>query len=78
MARYYFDLRNGQLTVDEEGLELRDLAAVQEEAALSLGNMARDAVRTSVGSVTDMAVEVRDDRGPVMLVKLTFQVFRKN
>lgn len=33
MAHYYFDLRDGELITDEEGLELRDLAAVQKEAA---------------------------------------------
>jgi hypothetical protein len=33
MRRYYFDIRNeDDLTVDEEGLGLRDIEAVQEEA----------------------------------------------
>jgi hypothetical protein len=44
MKRYYFDLRDGDyLAADEEGTELPDTAAVQEEAALSLAGMARDA-----------------------------------
>ena len=47
MPRYYFDLRDGDdLAVDEEGVELRDMELVQEEAARSLADMARDAVRT--------------------------------
>ena len=34
MRRYYFDLRDGdELAVNEEGVELRDIDSVQEEAA---------------------------------------------
>ena len=46
MPRYYFDLQDGgELAADEEGMELRDMNSVQEEAARSLGDMAQDAVR---------------------------------
>jgi hypothetical protein len=76
MPRYYFDLRDGdELAVDEEGVELRDI--VQEEAARSLADMARDVVRrpTHDRNLThQMAIEVRDDHGPVMQVKFTFAV----
>jgi hypothetical protein len=83
MQRYYFDLRDGDgLTVDDEGMELQDLQTVQEEAARSLGDMARDAVGksvdTQVGALTQMAIEVRDDAGPVMHVRFTFEIDRKN
>jgi hypothetical protein len=45
MPSYDFDLRDGdELAVDEEGLELRD-RDLHEEAARSLADMARDAVR---------------------------------
>ena len=51
MKRYYFDLREGdEIFPDEEGLELSTLAKVQEEAARSLADMARDSVR-SLGAV---------------------------
>ena len=44
MKRYFFDLRDGdELTPDDEGLELSTMEAVQEEAARSLADMARDA-----------------------------------
>ncbi|WP_371817848.1 hypothetical protein [Bradyrhizobium sp. CCBAU 53421] len=37
MERYYFDLRDGcGLAIDEEGLEMPNLAAVQEEAVRAL------------------------------------------
>ena len=79
MPRYFFDLRDGDdLAVDEEGLELRSIQAVQEEAARSLADMARDEVRRHAGDPNKrqrMAIEVRDYRGrPVMQVKFTFEI----
>ncbi len=77
MPRYYFDLLEGDvLAVDEEGLELSSLRAVQAEAAKSLADMARDAVHgfPPASGRQDMAIEVRDDVGPLMQVKFTFEV----
>jgi hypothetical protein len=80
MPRYYFDLRERDgLAVDEEGMELRDLEAVQEEAARSLADMARDELRRIAknGGGHEMAIEVRDEAGPVLQVTLTFAVNRR-
>jgi hypothetical protein len=77
MPRYYFDLLDGNdLAVDEEGLELSDLRAVQAEAAKSLADMTRDAVHifSPVSGTRHMAIEVRDEAGLVMQVKFTFEV----
>ncbi|TYL89115.1 hypothetical protein FXB40_36585 [Bradyrhizobium rifense] len=77
MPRFYFDLRDGdKLAVDEEGLELPDIGAVQAEAAISLADMARDAVHSTplVRNGHRMAIEVRDDAGPVMQVRFSFEV----
>ncbi|WP_369722230.1 hypothetical protein AB8Z38_35770 [Bradyrhizobium sp. LLZ17] len=77
MPRFYFDLRDGDdLAVDEEGLELPNIGAVQAEAAISLADMARDAVHSAplVGGGHRMAIEVRDDAGPVMQVRFAFEV----
>lgn len=79
MARYFFDLLEGDLlAVDEEGLELSSLGAVQAEAAKSLADMARDAVHNfpSGAGRQDMAIEVRDEVGPLMQVRFTFEVER--
>jgi hypothetical protein len=79
MARYYFDLRDGdELAVDDEGFELPDLEAVQREAVLSLCDGTRDAVEKATRVLTNMAIEVRDDVGPVMQVMFRFQPFRRN
>ena len=77
MARYFFDLLEGDLlAVDEEGLELSSLRAVQAEAAKSLADMARDAVHSFPPATgrQNMAIEVRDAAVPVMQVKFTFEV----
>jgi hypothetical protein len=81
MKRYFFDLRDGdELTPDDEGLELSTMEAVQEEAARSLADMARDASRRpdngANGTGHRMAIEVRDDTGPVLQAKFTFQIKR--
>ncbi|WP_454616617.1 DUF6894 family protein [Bradyrhizobium cenepequi] len=78
MRRYYFDIREGDRIVsDAEGLELSTIEAVQEEAASSVADMARDAVRKhSGGAGRVMAIEVRDDSGPLLQVKFTFEVRR--
>ncbi|MGN8549545.1 DUF6894 family protein [Bradyrhizobium sp. 13971] len=79
MPRYYFDLKDGNgISIDEEGLDLRDLDAAQDEAARSLGGIARDAVATvSGGDAQRMEIEVRDNDGPVMTVRFSFEVRRK-
>jgi hypothetical protein len=80
MPRYYFDMREGdEIAPDEEGMELRTLQAVQEEAARALADMARDAIRGRPvdGSGHRMSIEVRDDNGPVLEVKFTFEIDKK-
>jgi Domain of unknown function (DUF6894) len=80
MQRYFFDLRDDDgLVVDEEGLELKDLLIVQEEAARSISDLVRDALRKPTsGFSQQMAIEVRDGAGPVMKLRLTFKIERHN
>jgi hypothetical protein len=79
MAIYYFDLHDGdEIVPDEEGMELRDLVAVQEEAARALAGLSWDAVRNFTGAQSHrMGIEVRDDAGPVMQVRFTFEIIRR-
>ncbi|MBP2428404.1 hypothetical protein ABIF38_008305 [Bradyrhizobium japonicum] len=75
--KYYFDLRDGcGLALDEEGLVLSDLAAVQEEAARALADMVRDSVRGH--NFDQIAIEVRDDDGPVLEVRIAWRIRRSN
>ena len=79
MPRYYFDIREGNdFAPDDEGLELSSIQAVQEEAARSLADMARDAVRKNHdGAGHQLAIEVRDDEGLVLQVRFTFEIDRQ-
>jgi hypothetical protein len=65
MARYYFDLREGDdLAPDDEGLDLPSIERAQEQAARSLADMARDAVRKDHdGAGHQMTLEVRTTTG---------------
>ena len=77
MARYYFDLCDERgAALDEEGLELSNMRAVQAEAAKSVGDMARDAIISApaTGGRQRMAIEVRDAGGPVMQVTFAFTI----
>ena len=79
MVHYFFDLRDGdELVVDEEGLELRNMNAVQEEAARTLAGLTSDSVRSFYGAGShQMAIEVRDNLGSVMKVWFAFEIARR-
>ncbi len=78
MALYFFDLRDGEeFVVDEEGMELRDMRAAQGEAARALACFAWDAMRLDGAQGQQMAIEVRDEHGPVMEVSFSFEITRK-
>ena len=54
------------------------MEAAQDEAARTLGDMARDAAVTIAGSgAQQMEIEVRDDDGAVMVVRFSFEISRK-
>jgi hypothetical protein len=77
MPRYYFDMREGdEIAPDEEGMELDTLEEVQEEAARTLADMAKDGIRggRTNGARGPMSIEVRDAAGPVLQVKFTLEV----
>lgn len=78
--RYYFDLidDNGASVIDDVGMDCPDLQAVQTEAARALADMARDAVHSATGAPAHhMSIDVRDDDGPVMQVKFTFEIHKR-
>jgi hypothetical protein len=78
MPQHYFDVRDeDHLTVDKEGCELPSMVCARQEAARSLAEMARDAVRSAryEGSENQrMAIEVRNEAGHVLQVIFTFEV----
>jgi hypothetical protein len=79
MGLYFFDFRDGdERVLDEEGLELRDMMAVQNEAARALAGLAWDSIANfKSAEIHQMAIEVRDRYGPVMEVEFSFKIIRK-
>ena len=76
MRRYYFDVReDDNLQTDDEGRNFSSFEAVQDEATVSLAELALDAMAKR-GADHRMSIEVRDDRGPVLKVNCTFEIER--
>jgi hypothetical protein len=72
MQLYFFDTRdNDQFVKDDVGLEYPDLEAVKVEAARALAELARDVIPGSLKR--ELAVEVRDAQGPVLIARMTFE-----
>jgi hypothetical protein len=74
MARFYFDVRDGDdFTADEDGVELPDLVAAQTECSRAMGELARDYLPGSIARV--MSIEVHDEaRLKVLTSTLRFEV----
>lgn len=72
MPLYFFDTRdNHDFLEDDVGLEFANLDAVKVEAARALADIARDVIPGSFKR--DLAVEVRDELGPVLVARMTFE-----
>jgi hypothetical protein len=69
---YFFDTHDNERFIEgDHGVELPDLKAAALLAAESLIELARDVVPGSIGR--ELAVEVRDDRGPILRTILHFE-----
>ena len=72
MALYFFDtIDDGALIEDEIGLELADIRAVKEQAAISLAELAHDVLPGSTRR--EMSVEARDERQLVLRAQMNFE-----
>jgi uncharacterized protein DUF6894 len=75
MRRYFFDVRIGDhLGEDDEGQLLPQLEAVQKEALLILADVAKGLMAVPA----NLGIEVRDEDGAVMRVKIMFEIDRTN
>lgn len=77
MPRYYFDLRDTEIFIeDAEGLELLDIEEAQIEAAEFLSDMVKDlSMREAKQSGHPMSVEVRQENE--ILFTLGFKFFSR-
>ena len=72
MALYFFDTRDDDRFMEDDiGIEYSSLEAVKREAARALADMARDVIPGSMRR--NLAVEVRDDQGPVLKAVMSFE-----
>jgi Domain of unknown function (DUF6894) len=80
MRRYFFDIYDGDDCVaDDEGMELPDIASVQDEAAQSLADIARNAVSGKAKpSMGNMSIKVRDVGAAVLQPKYLFEIKHPN
>jgi hypothetical protein len=79
-GRYYFDHRDWDgLFVDDEGMELRSMEAVQKEATESMTDAMREVLRWPIRA-GGISIEVRDEQGQVMCIRFSIEieVGRKN
>jgi hypothetical protein len=79
MPLYYFDLRVlDDVSSDEEGTELASMGDLQDEAAYALTDLLRDQVRATDGNpfAQYLAVEVRDNSGPLFNATFSFETKR--
>ncbi len=60
MARYYFNIYDGQTPADDDGTELPDVYTARKEAIRLCGEILRE-VRCSFDSESDWRLEVTDD-----------------
>ena len=74
MPRYFFDIHDGaRSTTDDTGVELDGLEAARQEAARTLGEIARDILPN--GDRHEVVIEVKDEVGQrVLLAKLSVNI----
>jgi hypothetical protein len=73
MYLYYFDVvADGEVIPDEEGMSLPNIDAARREAAFSLAELARNALRSNKGS-RRMAILVRTPEGPLFEESLLWE-----
>ena len=72
MPRYFFDTHDDDVFLqDAVGIELFDLEAAKAFAAASLAELGRDVLPASERRV--IIVVVREQQGPVLELRLTFE-----
>jgi hypothetical protein len=77
MRRFFFDLQfdDEKPSEDEEGTLLPDVEAAQLEEARSLSDFSR-AIADDKERLHKLIIHVRDDRGPVLVAALRFEIIR--
>ena len=77
--RFYFDLKFDaeEPSSDEQGTDLEDVEAAQIEAARTLCDFSRELIGRGRNPKA-LAVIIRDEGGPILEARLSFQLKRLN
>jgi len=73
MARYFFDIYDDMVVLDDAGIELPDLDAARLEAVTAVCEIAKEIIPHD-GPSKDIKVKVRDERGVVLTAMINFTV----
>lgn len=72
MPRYFFDVIDGGLTVDDEGIGLPNMQAARAEALHALPDLAKNLLQTE--DEREVSITVRDEGGrPIFEATLTIR-----
>jgi hypothetical protein len=71
MNLYFFDLIHHEVTRDDVGTGLPDLAAAKREALATIGQMAKDGLEPSVSKPFSIDIRDASDRPPKCRVTLS-------
>ena len=68
MPRYYFHIFNDMEVRDDDGQQLRDVAAARKEARDAAADLIRDEIKAGRKIHPDHRIEIEDERGHMVAV----------
>ena len=71
--KYYFDIRNGTVDIDDVGVELLDMAAAISEAKRTLASLASEAILSDENQIS---VDIRDSERVICTATMTIDLRR--
>jgi DNA-binding IclR family transcriptional regulator len=71
--KFYFDIRNGTMAIDDEGIELDGFAAAVREARKTLASVSAETIMSGHSHVS---IDVRDGERVVCSASMTIEVRR--
>ena len=76
MSRYFFDLFNGSVALDDEGSDHPDVAAARQYAEEAVREIAAESIRTESHLVLHHRIVIRDERNDEVAVVRFGEVVR--
>lgn len=71
--RFFFDIRNGTIVIDDQGLELAGIDAALAEAKRILASMAADII---LAGETQRTIDIRDSERVLYSANISVDIWR--